>query len=165
MSARIRNDDLDGAIDLGLADCIACGCCAYVCPSHIPLVQYLPRQGRSVGPGARQAAHRIDQEAGVSPAGAAGARSREKAEAAAKRKAERAAQQAAAAAAAAPASTESKGRNRMNLATLQGEAIASPHAHGGNTVGRTMVRVQLRWCRPPSTASGCSAGRRSSCGC
>lgn len=31
----------------------------------------------------------------------------------------------------------------MNLATLQGEAIASPHAHGGNTVGRTMVRVQL----------------------
>ena len=21
-------------------DCIECGCCAYVCPSHIPLVQY-----------------------------------------------------------------------------------------------------------------------------
>jgi electron transport complex protein RnfC len=21
-------------------DCIECGCCAYVCPSHLPLVQY-----------------------------------------------------------------------------------------------------------------------------
>ena len=31
----------------------------------------------------------------------------------------------------------------MNIATLPGEAVASPHAHGGNTVGRTMVRVQL----------------------
>ena len=40
MAARIRAGDLDGAVDLGLKDCIACGCCAYVCPSHIPLVQY-----------------------------------------------------------------------------------------------------------------------------
>ena len=23
-----------------LFDCIECGCCSYVCPSHIPLVQY-----------------------------------------------------------------------------------------------------------------------------
>lgn len=31
----------------------------------------------------------------------------------------------------------------MNLAALQAGAVASPHAHGGNTVGRTMLRVQL----------------------
>lgn len=40
MAARARADDLDGASDYGLRDCILCGCCAYVCPSHIPLVQY-----------------------------------------------------------------------------------------------------------------------------
>ncbi len=26
--------------DYNLFDCIECGCCAQVCPSHIPLVQY-----------------------------------------------------------------------------------------------------------------------------
>ena len=26
--------------DYNLFDCIECGCCAHVCPSHIPLVQY-----------------------------------------------------------------------------------------------------------------------------
>lgn len=40
MAARARVDDLDGANDYGLRDCILCGCCSYVCPSHIPLVQY-----------------------------------------------------------------------------------------------------------------------------
>lgn len=40
MAARTRVDDFDGASDYGLRDCILCGCCAYVCPSHIPLVQY-----------------------------------------------------------------------------------------------------------------------------
>jgi electron transport complex protein RnfC len=25
---------------MGLKDCISCGCCSYVCPSNIPLVQY-----------------------------------------------------------------------------------------------------------------------------
>ncbi|MNC35205.1 Electron transport complex protein RnfC [compost metagenome] len=40
MVARARADDLDGASDYGLRDCILCGCCSYVCPSHIPLVQY-----------------------------------------------------------------------------------------------------------------------------
>jgi electron transport complex protein RnfC len=40
MAARARTDDLDGASDYGLRDCILCGCCSYVCPSHIPLVQY-----------------------------------------------------------------------------------------------------------------------------
>nr|MBL8411983.1 electron transport complex subunit RsxC [Dechloromonas sp.] len=98
MSARIRNDDLDGAVDIGLTDCIACGCCAYVCPSHIPLVQYFyhakgdlsARQrnqlrGESTKKLAQARQERLEREA------------REKAEAAARRKAERAAAQATAA--------------------------------------------------------------------
>lgn len=40
MAAHSRADDFDGADDYGLKDCILCGSCAYVCPSHIPLVQY-----------------------------------------------------------------------------------------------------------------------------
>lgn len=40
MAARAKVDDLDGAHEYGLRDCILCGCCSYVCPSHIPLVQY-----------------------------------------------------------------------------------------------------------------------------
>jgi electron transport complex protein RnfC len=166
MSARIRNDDLDGAMDLGLADCIACGCCAYVCPSHIPLVQYFYHAKGDLS--ARERAKlRTESTKKLALPGRSGwsakpreGRSRRQAQGRAGRPAgcsrrSRGASQ----------HRTAEGRNRMNLATLQGEAIASPHAHGGNTVGRTMVRVQLRWCRPPSTASGCSAGRRSSCGC
>lgn len=37
--SRIRNEELDGAVDIGLLDCVACGSCAYVCPSNIPLIQ------------------------------------------------------------------------------------------------------------------------------
>jgi electron transport complex protein RnfC len=40
MARRAKVDDLDGADAAGLKDCILCGSCAYVCPSHIPLVQY-----------------------------------------------------------------------------------------------------------------------------
>jgi electron transport complex protein RnfC len=40
MAAHIRTADLNGAVDLGLKDCIACGSCSYVCPAHIPLVHY-----------------------------------------------------------------------------------------------------------------------------
>jgi len=40
IARRIRAGDLDAAVKFGLKDCIACGCCAYDCPSHIPLVQY-----------------------------------------------------------------------------------------------------------------------------
>jgi electron transport complex protein RnfC len=40
MAARIRAGDPNGAVDWGLKDCIACGSCSYVCPSHIPLVHY-----------------------------------------------------------------------------------------------------------------------------
>nr|MDJ0863730.1 electron transporter RnfC [Gammaproteobacteria bacterium] len=31
---------LEGVVKLGLMDCIGCGSCSYVCPAHIPLVQY-----------------------------------------------------------------------------------------------------------------------------
>lgn len=40
MAQRIRNDELDGAVKIGLLDCLSCGSCAWVCPSHVPLVQY-----------------------------------------------------------------------------------------------------------------------------
>ncbi len=40
MAAFTKVGDLDGATHSGLLDCILCGSCAYVCPSHIPLVQY-----------------------------------------------------------------------------------------------------------------------------
>ena len=40
MAANIRAGDLEASVGLGLLDCIACGSCSYVCPSHIPLVQY-----------------------------------------------------------------------------------------------------------------------------
>ena len=36
-----RKDEFDQmAEDFHLFDCFECGCCSYVCPSHIPLVQY-----------------------------------------------------------------------------------------------------------------------------
>jgi electron transport complex protein RnfC len=40
MASRIRANQLDAAVDLGLKDCISCGSCSYVCPSNIPLVHY-----------------------------------------------------------------------------------------------------------------------------
>lgn len=40
MARNSRADKLDAAQEFGLRDCILCGSCAYVCPSHIPLVQY-----------------------------------------------------------------------------------------------------------------------------
>ncbi len=40
MASRIRVNQLDAAVDLGLKDCINCGSCSYVCPSNIPLVHY-----------------------------------------------------------------------------------------------------------------------------
>ena len=40
MARHAKVDDFDGADEAGLTDCILCGSCAYVCPSHIPLVQY-----------------------------------------------------------------------------------------------------------------------------
>ncbi|MGB0747268.1 MAG: electron transport complex subunit RsxC [Magnetospiraceae bacterium] len=40
MASRIRAEELDSAVDIGLMDCVSCGSCAYICPSNIPLVQY-----------------------------------------------------------------------------------------------------------------------------
>ena len=40
MAARVRGDDLEGALQLGVMDCVGCGCCSYVCPANIPLVHY-----------------------------------------------------------------------------------------------------------------------------
>ncbi len=40
MARQAKVDNLDGADEAGLKDCILCGSCAYVCPSHIPLVHY-----------------------------------------------------------------------------------------------------------------------------
>ncbi|MDT8282450.1 MAG: electron transport complex subunit RsxC, partial [Gammaproteobacteria bacterium] len=34
------SQNTDRLIEHNLFDCIECGCCAYVCPSNIPLVQY-----------------------------------------------------------------------------------------------------------------------------
>ena len=40
MANNARVGNLDQVVKLGLMDCIACGSCSFVCPSHIPLVQY-----------------------------------------------------------------------------------------------------------------------------
>ena len=42
----ISDNDWDSAEELSLSDCIECGCCAYACPSQIPLVDYY-RHGKS----------------------------------------------------------------------------------------------------------------------
>ena len=108
MSARIRNDDMDGAADLGLADCIACGCCAYVCPSHIPLVQYFYHaKGDLYARQRNQLRTEATKKMALQRQERLAREAREKVEAAAKRKAERAAQQAAAAAAEAAKQGES----------------------------------------------------------
>ncbi len=104
MSARIGVSDLNGAVDLGLKDCIACGCCSFVCPSRIPLVQYF---NHAKGELAAQGRTQLRNEAAKRLATARAERierdTREKAEAAARRKAERMAQKAAEKAAAATA--------------------------------------------------------------
>jgi electron transport complex protein RnfC len=40
LAAHVRHDDLEGAARLGVMDCVSCGSCSWVCPSHIPLVHY-----------------------------------------------------------------------------------------------------------------------------
>ncbi len=108
MGARIRNDDMDGAADLGLADCIACGCCAYVCPSHIPLVQYFYHaKGDLYARQRNQLRTEATKKMALQRQERLAREAREKVEAVAKRKAERAAQQAAAAAAEAAKQGES----------------------------------------------------------
>ena len=39
MHERIQAGDFEGAVALGLPDCVSCGCCSFNCPSNIQLVQ------------------------------------------------------------------------------------------------------------------------------
>ena len=39
MFRNIKNGRYKEALDLGLLDCKECGCCAFICPAHLPLVQ------------------------------------------------------------------------------------------------------------------------------
>ncbi|MDR2663248.1 MAG: electron transport complex subunit RsxC [Treponema sp.] len=39
MNIALESEDLDEAVQAGLADCIECGSCSYVCPARIKLVQ------------------------------------------------------------------------------------------------------------------------------
>lgn len=87
MAAHIRAGDSTGAVSLGLKDCIACGCCSFVCPSHIPLVHYF---SFAKGDLMAQERAKLKQEATKKLADARNERiariERERAEAAAKRK-------------------------------------------------------------------------------
>lgn len=107
MAAHIRAGDSNGAVALGLKDCIACGCCSFVCPSHIPLVHYF---NFAKGELMEQERVKLKQEATKKLADARNERiariERERAEAAARRKATREAKERAAKEAAAKAATE-----------------------------------------------------------
>jgi electron transport complex protein RnfC len=96
MSARIGVDDLNGAVDLGLKDCIACGCCSYVCPSRIPLVHYFNHaKGELAAQGRAQLRNDAAKRLATARIERLAREAQEKAAAAARRKAERAAQKAA----------------------------------------------------------------------
>ena len=60
MANRIRANQLDAAVSIGLKDCISCGSCSYVCPSNIPLVHYFKyASGELVA--RQQAQHKSEQ--------------------------------------------------------------------------------------------------------
>ncbi len=90
MAAHIRAGDSNAAVSRGLKDCIACGCCSFVCPSHIPLVHYFDF---AKGELMEQERGKLKQEATKKLATERSERiariERERAEAAAKRKAAR----------------------------------------------------------------------------
>lgn len=39
MFRNIKYGNYQAALDMGLLDCKECGCCAFICPAHLPLVQ------------------------------------------------------------------------------------------------------------------------------
>ncbi len=47
MKMNIVAGDIQKAREIGVETCIECGCCAFVCPSHIQLVQYF-REGKKM---------------------------------------------------------------------------------------------------------------------
>lgn len=97
----VRAGDLDRAADYGLADCVGCGCCAYLCPAHIPLVQYFDFAKGEMAARERTKAKQATLQLLANERSQRLAKDvREKAEAAAKRKAAKLA------AAAKPASSE-----------------------------------------------------------
>lgn len=97
MSARIAAGDLDGSVALGLKDCIACGCCSYVCPARIPLVHYFNHaKGELAARGRAQLRNEATKRLVAARAERLEREAQEKAETAARRKAERAAAKAAA---------------------------------------------------------------------
>ncbi|MDP1653876.1 MAG: electron transport complex subunit RsxC [Rhodocyclaceae bacterium] len=96
MSARIAAGDLNAAVAFGLKDCIACGCCSFVCPSRIPLVHYFNHaKGELAAQGRAQLRNDAAKRLATARIERLAREVREKAEAAARRKAERAAQKAA----------------------------------------------------------------------
>ena len=42
----VKYDEFELARSLGLEACVECGCCGYICPSRIPLIQYM-RSGKA----------------------------------------------------------------------------------------------------------------------
>lgn len=62
------------ADEAGILDCIECGCCAYVCPSHRPLVQHMRQTKISAAALRRenQAREQAEKEAAQKPAATAG---------------------------------------------------------------------------------------------
>ncbi len=48
MYRNITHENYDAAMKLGLMDCKECGCCAYVCPAHLPLVHGM-KTGKKMG--------------------------------------------------------------------------------------------------------------------
>jgi electron transport complex protein RnfC len=46
LSQMLEAEDYESAQDLNVMDCIECGCCAFSCPAHRPLVQHM-KQGKA----------------------------------------------------------------------------------------------------------------------
>ena len=76
MAKFARVDNFDQAQEYGLRDCILCGSCSYVCPSHIPLVQFLntPKAScMSARPARKNGIHRaLNQRAQRAPRAGSG---------------------------------------------------------------------------------------------
>ena len=60
LSQLIEAEDIDGAANISLMDCVECGCCSWVCPAHRPLVQHF-RRGKAIV-NAKRAAERAKQQ-------------------------------------------------------------------------------------------------------
>ncbi len=59
----VKARNMDMAMDYDLAACCECGCCAYVCPAQIPLLQYM-RSGKVKLRALQEEARRREMESG-----------------------------------------------------------------------------------------------------